>query len=134
MNWTGLDAFKAALKQLPTDLRNDARSIVLDAAHGAADDIRQAYPVVTGDLREGVEVVTTDVSQFGVGAVVINRAKHANIFEHGSQVRHTKGGANRGAMPPGHVFIPRIIRARKAMYERLKDLLTRAGLEVSGDA
>jgi hypothetical protein len=41
------------------------------------------------------------MSGFSAGAIVINRAKHAAIFENGTQARHTAIGANRGSMPPG---------------------------------
>jgi hypothetical protein len=37
-------------------------------------------------------------------------------------------------MPAGHVFVPRIIRHRRAMYTALKAMLVRHGLTVSGNA
>ena len=70
-----------------------------------------------------------------VGAEVKNVAPHANIFENGTQARHTRIGANRGSMPPGHVFVPRIVRARHRLTQELKDMVARTtGAQVSGDA
>jgi hypothetical protein len=39
-----------------------------------------------------------------------------------------------GRMPPGNIFIPAVVRRRREMYEQLKAMLTRHGLEVSGNA
>ena len=71
---------------------------------------------------------------YGVGVVVTNTSPHAWMFENGTQVRHTRIGANRGAMPPGHVFIPEAERQRRQMFGAFKDMLEREGLVVTGDA
>lgn len=130
----GIDELREALRRLPDALRGEAGHIVEAAANGAAAEIKAKYPVHTGHLRDGVEVRPSEVSHFGAGAIVVNRAKHAFIFENGTQARHNAIGANRGSMPPGHVFVPIVIRKRRQMYEQLKDLLTRHGFQVSGDA
>jgi len=70
---------------------------------------------------------------FSVTAKVQNTAKHAWLFENGTQARHTDLGANRGSMPPGHVFIPIIIRRRRVMFEVLRRVLTEHGLLASGE-
>ena len=75
-----------------------------------------------------------DSGKYSAGAIVKNRAKHAYIFENGTQARHTGLGYNRGAMPPGHVFIPEIVRRRRGMYEKLAEMLRQHGLQVPGDA
>lgn len=133
LTFSGLDELRAALRQLPAELTGEASHIVEGAANGAAASIKAGYPSRTGDLRDHVTVETMQ-SGFSTGAVVKNTSKLAYIFENGSQARHTAIGANRGSMPPGHVFIPIVIRKRRQMYEQLKDLLTRHGLQVSGDA
>jgi hypothetical protein len=56
------------------------------------------------------------------------------MFENGTQARHTALGASRGAMPPGHVFIPVAAAERRAMYKDLAQVVADEGLEVSGDA
>lgn len=129
----GLAELRAALRQLPQELTGEGSHIVEGAANGAAAEIKGKYPRVTGHLIDGVEVDFVH-GQFVAGAIVRNKAKHAFIFENGTQVRHTELGANRGAMPPGHVFVPAMIRKRRRMYEDLKAMLTRHGLQVSGNA
>jgi hypothetical protein len=127
---------------LPDELKGEARHIVEAAANGAAAEIGAKYSVRTGHLRDGLQVRPSEVSHFGAGAILINRAKHAWLYDNGSQARHytTKSGARHdtGAMwgktPPTHVFVRTVIRKRRQMYEQLKDLLTRNGLQVSGDA
>jgi hypothetical protein len=129
------EEIRAGLRQLlaDTSATGEAGHIVEATANGAASSIRSSYPVRTGNLRDHV-TVEAQMSGFSAGAIVINRAKHAAIFENGTQARHTAIGANRGSMPPGHVFVPIVIRKRRQMYEQLKDLLTRSGLQVSGNA
>lgn len=134
LKWDGLEAFKAELDKLPEDLTTDADPIVHTAADSAAEDIKAAYPVRTGNLRNHVYVSQRDKGKDTSVWMVKNTAKHAFIFENGTQARHTSIGANRGAMPPGHVFIPAVIKRRRQMYQRLKDLLARKGLVVTGDA
>lgn len=131
--FNGLAELRAELRQLPAELAGEAGEIVSGAAEGAKNDIVEAYPERTGNLRSRVTVSRTAGSGlYGVAAIVKNTAKHAWIFENGTQARHTDIGANRGAMPAGHVFIPAVIRRRRQMYERLKGLLTKHGLVVSG--
>lgn len=130
----GLDELREALRKLPAELTGEASHIVEGAANGAAAQIKAAYPRRTGNLVNGVSVETVSSGQFSAGAIVKNKAKHAYIFDNGTQARHDAIGANRGSMPPGHVFVPAVIRKRRQMYEQLKDLLVRNGLQVSGDA
>jgi hypothetical protein len=134
LTFDGLAELRDALRRLPDELKVEAQHIVAGAANGAAAEIRQKYPSRTGNLVSGVSVRPSEVSHFGAGAIVVNRAKHAFIFENGTQARHNAIGANRGSMPPGHVFVPIVIRKRRQMYEDLKDVLAQNGLQVSGDA
>lgn len=131
--FSGLDELRAALRTLPADLTGEASHIVEAHANAAAADIKAGYPGRTGDLRDHVEV-TFSTSGTSTGAVIRNTSKHAWLFENGTQARHTAIGANRGSMPPGHVFIPAVVRRRRAMYGQLQDLLERHGLIVSGTA
>ena len=134
VRWDGLFELQEALRRLPTDLAADAGPIVIEAANDAAAEITAAYPERTGDLRNGVHVRVLSGGPFGAAAEVVNRAPHAYMFENGTVARHTEIGANRGSMPAGHVFIPRIIRHRRQMYADLKAMIARHGLEVTGDA
>jgi Bacteriophage HK97-gp10, putative tail-component len=130
----GLEELKRALRDLPESLAGEATGIVNASANAAAREIEQAYPRRTGNLRNHVSVSHQQGGRVSAAAIVKNTAKHAWIFENGTQARHTDLGANRGSMPPGHVFVPRVIRHRRQMYEALKELLVKHGLIVSGDA
>lgn len=132
--WQGLEEYRKVLTALPESLRGEADHYVDENANAAAVDIRGAYPARTGNLRNGVEVREKPAGQFGTARVVRNRAPHAVIFELGTQARHTKLGANRGSMPPGHVFVPRVIRWRRRLMEQIVAMLQRHGAVVSGDA
>jgi hypothetical protein len=134
----GLDELREALRNLPDELTGEGSHIVEGNANGAAAQIKAGYKRRTGNLGDGVKVEPLGVGRFAAGVVVRNTAKHAVIFENGTQARHyyTINGVKHetGRMPPGHVFVPAVIRKRRQMYEQLKDLLVRNGLQVSGDA
>jgi hypothetical protein len=129
-------ALKTDLRNLPHELRQEANGIVQEAAQSAATDITTNYVRgKTGNLAKGVKVKTVEIGQFSTGAIVASTAKHAFIYENGTQVRHTAAGAYRGRMPPappGRAFIPVITRKRKQMYLKLADLVRRMGLQVTG--
>ncbi len=132
--WSGLEELKAQLRNLPADLTAEASGIVTDRAERAKQDIETSYPERTGNLRKGLRLGSgSNVGRFGASTVLKNTAKHAWIFENGTQARHTDIGANRGAMPAGHIFIPIVIRQRRAMYADLKALIERHGFVVTGD-
>ncbi len=140
MTWDGLEELKAALRNLPGELGDDATAIVNTAAEDAMAGVIAAYEghVLTGDLVGHVFLSQEARNKFGATYVVKNTAKHAWIFEEGTQARHyvTVHGKTHltGAMPPSHVFVQTMVRARRQMYANLKDLLAQKGLEVSGDA
>lgn len=133
--WNGLEELKAQLRSLPADLTGEASEIVRDTGAAAADEVRAGYPSRASDLRDHVTVTFT-TSGYATGAVVKNTSKLAYIFENGTMARHyfTRRGVRHltGRMPPGHVFVPIMVRRRRAMYAQLADLLTRHGLTVSG--
>lgn len=133
--WDGLEELKRDLRNMPSELSGDASEIVVSAAQEAAGEIRAEYESHrrTGNLANHVKVEVIQGGQFGAGAIVKSTAKHAHIFENGTQARHSAIGANRGAMPPGHVFIPIVVRKRREMYSELRSLLTDKGLAVSGE-
>ncbi len=129
--FNGLAELRAQLRNLPAELTAEASRITEASANSAAAAIKQAYPKgETGNLIAGVTVTHFDKGRFSAGAILKNRAKHAAIFEYGTQARHTSLGRNRGAMPPGRVFIPIVIEKRRQMFEAFKAMLTRHGLRV----
>lgn len=133
----GFAELREALRKLPAELKVEAQHIVEGAANGAAAQVKGNYARgKTGNLIDGVYVRHSEGSTFGAGAIVVSKAKHAWLYENGTQVRHTQTGANRGVMPaapPGRAFIPVMIRERRRMYEQLKGVLERNGLVVTGD-
>lgn len=130
----GMEEFKAALRNLPANLQREGEVIVMAQAEEARRTIQLGYPEgPTGNLKRGVSLERA-ASQFGAAAIVKARAKHAWIFENGTQNRRTSKGANRGRMPkasPSEAFIPKAIRARRRMVAALVDLVRKAGFEVS---
>lgn len=134
---TGFEELKQQLRNLPTHLAEEAAGIVVAHAQTAAGNIRAAYPEgPTGNLKRGVKVDQVEVggrTNAGARARVRSTARHAFIYENGTQARHTDEGWNRGAMPPGNVFIPAVVRERRAMVNDLIAMVQREGLTVTGN-
>ena len=129
----GIDDFREALRNLAPDLAQDAGDLIVEHTNIAAERMVAAYPEgPTGHLKGGVKF-SIERSQFGALGIVKNTAQHAYIFEEGTQARHTELGANRGAMPPGHVFVPIMMDERRKVNDGLKTLIQASGLETDGD-
>lgn len=135
IEWKGLVALQKQLRALPDHLCAEAQAIVESHAHAAANAIIAAYPTVTGNLKRGVRVETTDMGRYGVGVRLRNVAKHAYIYEVGTQGRHRfRRGKDVGPMPAGHVFLPIVIRQRRRMYGALEAMLKAEGFRTMGHA
>lgn len=136
--FSGLEELKESLRNLPADLAGEASHVVEGAANAAMVAMGSGYASHwhSGNLQKGLQVTHFEPGRFSAGAIVKNTAKHAYIFENGTEARYyyTMRGAKHvtGKMPPGHVFIPAAIRARRAMYEGLSDVVTRHGFSVTG--
>ena len=128
----GLAELRAALRALPAELAAEAGPLVEAAAEGAAAEVRAGYQRAggTGNLADHVVVDVVAMGRFGAAARVRSTARHAWLFELGTEVRHTRDGWNRGRMPPGKVFVPVLMRRRAALWRALAGLLASAGLEV----
>jgi hypothetical protein len=131
IQFTGLDALQQALRSLPADLARQGGTIVAASTASAGAAVVAAYPEVSGNLKSHVKV-TVEQTQFGTIGRVRSTAKHAFIFENGTQTRQTSLGHNRGAMPPGNVFVPTVVRTRRAMVQQLIQLVNDQGLRVTG--
>jgi hypothetical protein len=130
----GLAELRAALRQLPADLVDDAAAIVEDTTDRAMTALLQSYPEgETGHLRRGVKK-TIEKGVFGVEGLVKSTSPHAHLWEFGTVVRHTARGWNRGRAPrhynEGLVGIA--TRERRRMNQGLVELVRSAGFEVSG--
>lgn len=137
LQFVGLDALLRQLRDLPRELAAEGGAIVARRADAAAAAIRAGYPVVTGNLRDHVSVVAVDSGPFGAGFVVRNTARHAWLYDQGTNARHHADGTPTGAMwggtDPPHLFVRELVLQRRDMYEDLKALLARAGFVVSGE-
>lgn len=138
--WTGLDELRAALRAMPAALAGEGGEIVTGAAEDARAEVVAAYEAhrYSGDLAAHVTLGRgAAVGRFGASTVLKSNARHAWLFENGSQARHyiTRRGIKHlvGRMPAAHLFLPIVIRRRRAMYAALKGMLERHGLVVSGD-
>jgi hypothetical protein len=131
--WRGLDELRRGLDDLATTLTRRGEAIAAASAHAAEADIRRSYPRRTGALQQGLRVDVESAGPYAVRYVVRNTHPLAGVFEMGTAARHTALGANRGAMPPGRVFVPRMQRERRAMYEEMKAAIAAEGLVVSGE-
>lgn len=131
--WVGLQEFKAELRAMPATLTAEGDMITRRAAFGAADSVRIAYAAhrLTGRLEDHVTITDLAHARFGTGYVVRATAHHAHLFEWGTQARHTALGWDRGAARPGNVFVPRMQRARAAMYRELAAMMRGHGLTVT---
>jgi Bacteriophage HK97-gp10, putative tail-component len=126
----GLPDLQAALRELPRALLAESRTIVENAAEEAISEMRGLYPRFTGNLREGLTIEHRG-STVSTASIVRNKAKHATIFERGTEARHTKDGWNRGRMPAGKVFIPTAEKHRRRMRAAQVALVRRAGFQVA---
>jgi hypothetical protein len=132
----GIAELKDALGRLPEELKGQSTQIVLDSAYAAQAEIVAAYPKgPTGKLKKGVKVRVQEIGPYSVAAQVRSSAPHGWLYEYGTKARKTKRGWNRGTMPnPPDVFIPAMVRYRRAMYLKLADLIRSTGLVVTLDA
>ncbi|MEO8680288.1 MAG: hypothetical protein ABI665_14655 [Vicinamibacterales bacterium] len=144
VTWTGLEELRAELRKLPADLTAEATHLVEGAANGALADVYAAYPSRSGNLRQHLTMSAVVTSAFGVRFVVKNTARHAWLYDNGSQTRqfieksgtpHKTGAmwGRDGAEPPTHVFVKSMIRARARMYQQLTTMLIQHGLTVTGE-
>lgn len=134
LRWSGLEELKAALRTLPRDLAEDAKPIVQRNVETARDLVIDAYPEgPTGNLKGRVFIARSDVGAFGSAFTLKSAAPHAHLYEYGSEMRRTSGGASRGRMPGRPTFVPIVARQRLQMYRELAEMMRAKGLRVTGD-
>lgn len=120
--FTGMAQLIADLEALGAKVEREASHVVQAHANAAATEIRSAYPVKEGNLRNGVSVETVSPLRYRVAS----RARHAHLYERGSVQRSTHDtGANRGMMPPKPTLIPIAVKQRGRMVRALVNLVRR---------
>lgn len=126
----GLEELRVELRNLAPHLREEAKALVFAKGDEAkAAIIAEYHEGPTGNLRRGV-TAKKEYGTFSVAVLIRSRAKHAWLYEHGSQARHTDLGANRGAMPARPTFEPIMARKRRELQDDLIALVERQGLSV----
>lgn len=134
VKWSGLEELKTHLRNLPSELTQEASPIVDHAAEVTKASLIQSYPVGdTGKLRQGVSV-KLDEGASGVRATVISKSPHAHLWEFGTQVRATRQGWNRGKGPSHYNqgLIGIAMGWRRRMHQQLIDVVRKAGFDVKG--
>lgn len=126
--WHGMAEQLEAMRQLPDRLKAEAVHLAEARGNRAVLAIKTGYPVRSGELRNGVEMEVLEEGRFGVRVRVRNTTWYSWLYDEGTAVRDFDG-ANRGAMPAAHVFVPPIVRERRALFvEDFAALLTENGL------
>jgi len=119
---TGVDELQQAFDRLAPDLTSEAGPLARSIADDAADDLRAAVPVVTGNLRRSIRVQAGRTSgATKVSSQVVVGAWYAHIVEFGSRYV--------AARP---VFVPVIRRSRERFVKAVVDAVREKGLTVSG--
>lgn len=120
---TGLDELLADLARLAPDLAAEARPLQARAAEATASELRAAYPSVTGELRNSVQVdAESSASEARVFSRLSVTSRHAAFYEFGTA--HTA---------PHPTFTPIARRGRAAFLADVIDRVKARGLVVSGD-
>lgn len=123
----GFEEIRAWLRTLPEHLTDEAAGVVFKAADDAETSIAWKYQ--SDSMRRGLRTEKRK-GRFGVTAVVKNVHPQALSYEYGTQMRYTKQGWRRGAMPAAHVFKPAAERERRDMFDNLADMMRREGFVV----
>lgn len=109
----------------------EADAIVTAHVTGAAAEIAGAYPSAASALAAAM-THHIDREGYHIDAAVVNRHPLAWIYDHGTMVRHTATGTERGAEGPHHIFVPRAYDWARRQYRELSGLLERYGFSVTG--
>lgn len=139
--FVGLEELMTEMRNLPTNLRDEANDLIRGQADSAADSVRARYNkhILTGNLVRGVRVRKLDAGPYGARYQVASTAPHATWIEKGTEVRHyitQKNGVKKlvGRMPGYNIFGPIMGRHRRFLFDELWVLLQRHGFIVRGAA
>lgn len=118
----GFDELLAELAALPETARDGADPILKAGAEGAQTAVQAAYPVLTGELRAGVQVEHRQARGMAAFYQLASRAPHAHIYEFGSM--HQR---------PRATFLPLSEQARRASVNEVITYVEGLGLKVTGN-
>ena len=118
----GVDEFLAELARLAPDLAADAGPIERAIATETADQIRAAFPSVTGALRASVQVnPESSASPHRVFTEIAVTAPYAHFVEFGTADR-----------APAAVFVPLTRRGKERFVKAMIDQVRARGMVVGG--
>jgi len=133
MTWIKKQEFELDLQALPKVLQDAAREMLQTAADNTQRKTKAGYPVKTGFMRDHVNQYTEE----DTGKLTIrvkSESPAAHLWEHGTVVRETKKGANRGQVQP---HVEHSIHAigdaeRELLNAKLATLIESHGFTLSG--
>jgi hypothetical protein len=107
---------------LPREISSAAAPVTKAGAERARDQVRRAYPRITGRLQDGV-VVTTDANTEAVIAYdVESTAPYAMHYEFGTHRQRARP-----------TFVPITNRERRAHVKAVVGIVRTAGVTVTGE-
>lgn len=122
MEFKGFDELVAQFAALPVKLQHDADPILLRHARRSETRLKDAYPVVTGNLRNGVKIVERTARGVATLYTLTSGSPHAHLYEFGTA--HTA---------PRATFLPITEGDRRDATIAVAALVRAEGLTVDGD-
>jgi hypothetical protein len=121
MELKGFDDLLRELATLPSTLRAASDPILLRHARVGESQLKAAYPVVTGNLRDGVQIEERVARGVAVLYTLRSGSPHAHLYEFGTA--HTA---------PKATFLPITERERRAATVAVAEIVRAEGLTVEG--
>lgn len=118
----GFTELQRELAVLPRRLDAAADPVLLRYARRAAEQVRAAYPVVTGNLRAGVEILARTARGVATLYTLVSSSPHAHLYEFGT-----------ARTAPRATFLPITETERHDAVRAVADLVRAEGLTVAGD-
>lgn len=131
--WAGLKEQYRDLDQLPQDLTDAGQAMAQAAGDWVLGTVRPQYPYVSGHLRGGLNLKTTQRrKRHWVYVKVRSSAHHSHLYERGTKPRTdpTRKNAFRGQGTAHPVFVPAMVAARWQFERNIVAYMTRHGLTV----
>lgn len=110
----GTDRLARKLRSLPAHIREAAEAAVGAEAEEIADDMRRGAPVLTGELKAGIQA-----EHDGLEGRAVSTARHSDFVEHGTSKTPEQPFARPAAEASRQRFPGRM---REVLGEHLKDL------------
>ena len=127
LRWEGLDEYEAELTAWPQAAVADAAAQCERSALAAFETIQGGYPVVTGELRAGLQIHDVTDDAMHPRWEIRNDVVYARVWESG-------GNSTVGVHTPGKLFVPTMQRQRRTVLNpALIDIIKTGAETVTGD-